>query len=143
MAGCINVWPGDSSSLGSEQAGIGFMSHLSILPTVFTRLDLLERALHDEGFMVLQQADLDQFGTTPVRVDLLASLDGCCPLGWSIQSDGTIDLHGDLQRISSQIGLAERLQRVTRRYALLDAFAKVSAPSMPPMQVSFNALPRV
>ena len=119
------------------------MSHLSILPTVFTRLDLLERALRDEGFSVTQNADLDDFGTSPVRVDLLASLEGCRPLGWLTKADGSIDLHGDLQRISAHTGLAERLQRLTRRYALLDAFDKASDTSMPPMQVSFNTPSRV
>ena len=119
------------------------MSHLSILPTVFTRLDLLERALCDEGFTVKREAELDDFGSVPINVDLLACIDGGRPLGWLTQPDGSIDMHGDLQRISTQIGLAERLQRVTRRYALLDAFARASDASMPPMQVSFSALSRV
>ena len=34
-------------------------------------------------------------------------------------------MHGDIQRISRQPGLEQRLQRVTRRYALLHAMDEV------------------
>ena len=34
-------------------------------------------------------------------------------------------MHGDIQRISRQPGLEQRLQRVTRRYALLHAIDQV------------------
>jgi hypothetical protein len=43
------------------------MSHLSILPTVFTRLDLLETALVLEGFDVIRQGVLPDFGRAPIR----------------------------------------------------------------------------
>ena len=47
------------------------------------------------------------------------------PLGWTQREDGTIVMHGDIQRISGQPGLEQRLQRVTRRYALLHAMDEV------------------
>ena len=47
------------------------------------------------------------------------------PLGWTRREDGTIVMHGDIQRISRQPGLEQRLQRVTRRYALLHAMDEV------------------
>ncbi len=50
------------------------MSHLSILPTVFTRLDLLEAALLDEGFQVSRQSELTVFDGAPCPVDLLFPL---------------------------------------------------------------------
>jgi hypothetical protein len=34
-------------------------------------------------------------------------------------------MHGDIQRISRQPGLEQRLQRLTRRYALLHAIDQV------------------
>ncbi len=47
------------------------------------------------------------------------------PLGWTQQEDGTIVMHGDIQWISRQPGLEQRLQRLTRRYALLHAMDQV------------------
>jgi hypothetical protein len=102
------------------------MSHLSILPTVYTRLDYLARALTQEGFKVQFGGYLDDVGSVPVPADLVASCGDCRPLGWSRQADGRICLCGDLQRISSHPGLEARLQRVARRYALLFAIDQIN-----------------
>ena len=64
------------------------MSHLSILPTVFTRLDLLETALGLEGFDVIRHGVLPDFGRAPRSVDLLALRDGSRPMGWCIDDQG-------------------------------------------------------
>ena len=58
-------------------------------------------------------------------VDVLAFQGSAMPLGWTQREDGTIVMHGDIQRISRQPGLEKRLQRVTRRYALLHAMDEV------------------
>jgi hypothetical protein len=105
------------------------MSHLSILPTVYTRLDYLARALTQEGFKVQFGGYLDDVGAVPVPADLVASCGDCRPLGWSRQADGCICLCGDLQRISSHPGLEARLQRVARRYALLFAIDQINIES--------------
>jgi hypothetical protein len=102
------------------------MSHLSILPTVYTRLDYLARSLTQEGFKVQFGGCLDDVGAAPVPVDLVAYCGDVRPLGWSRQSDGSICLWGDLQRISSHPGLEARLQRVARRYALLFAIEQIT-----------------
>ena len=101
------------------------MSHLSILPTVFTRLDWLEQSLRDEGFPVHRDASLPIFGARPQHVDLLAKLASSRPLAWLRRPDGAIEMCGDLQRISLQAGLNRRLQRVSRRYALLEAMDQI------------------
>jgi hypothetical protein len=105
------------------------MSHLSILPTVYTRLDYLARALAQEGFKVQFGGCLDDVGSAPVPADLVAYCGDCRPLGWSRQADGSICLCGDLQRISSHTGLEARLQRVARRYALLFAIDQITIES--------------
>ena len=89
------------------------MSHLSILPTVFTRMDLLEAALLEEGFLVSQQSDLEVFEAQPCRVDLLAQRPEHRPIGWRRSGSGAITMIGDLQRMSLQPGLGSRLQNVT------------------------------
>ena len=101
------------------------MSHLSILPTVFTDLERLVQALCDEGFTVKRSTKLKGFADDSHAVDVLASQGSAMPLGWNQREDGTIVMHGDIQRISRQPGLEQRLQRVTRRYALLHAIDQV------------------
>ena len=101
------------------------MSHLSILPTVFTDLERLVRALRDEGFSVERTTELQGFADDSHTVDVLAVHGDAMPLGWTQREDGTIVMHGDIQRISRQPGLEQRLQRVTRRYALLHAMNEV------------------
>ena len=116
------------------------MSHLSILPTVFTRLDLLEKSLRDEGFDVRVDALLNDVIGPARHVDLLAIWPDCRPIGWVTDSDGTVAMHGDLQRISQSGGLSHRLQRVSRRYALLQALDDVKQLSIPAAQVTVSAV---
>ena len=97
------------------------MSHLSILPTVYTRADLLEASLRKEGFKVVVGGLMSQFGRDPLLVDLLAGLDDSPSLGWIVGGDGVLTMVGDLQRIATHHALECRLQRVARRYALLTA----------------------
>ena len=111
------------------------MSHLSILPTVFTRLDLLETALGLEGFDVIRHGVLPDFDRPSRPVDLLALRDGSRPLGWTIDEQGVIRLHGDLQRMQ---GLTPRLQRITRRYALLSAMDSLRTFDVPTAEISIG-----
>ena len=106
------------------------MSHLSILPTVFTDLELLEQALCDEDFTVERKTELKSFADDSHAVDVHATHGADMSLGWTKRQDGTIVLHGDIQRISHQPGLEQRLQRVTRRYALLHAMEQVRLGAM-------------
>ena len=114
------------------------MSHLSILPTVFTRLDLLEQSLRDEGFEVSVNASLSDVIGPPRHVDLLAIWPDCRPIGWVNGSDGTVVMYGDLQRISQSGGLSHRLQRVSRRYALLQALDDVQHLSLSSGQITVS-----
>ena len=98
------------------------MSHLSILPTVYTRPDLLEASLRHEGFDVVIGAVMAPFIGKSHPVDLLASLADDSPsLGWIQGDDGVVTMVGDLQRLARHHGLEARLQRVARQYALLAA----------------------
>ena len=116
------------------------MSHLSILPTVFTRIDLLEAALLEEGFLVGQQSDLEVFDSQPCRVDLLAQRPEHRPIGWKRSGSGAITMIGDLQRMSLQPGLGSRLQNVTRRYALLEAMDQLESNGLQRAQVTVEPI---
>ena len=97
------------------------MSHLSILPTAYTRVDLLEASLRDEGFHVVVGGLMTRFGQRPLLVDLMAGLAHAPSLGWRLGPDGVLTMVGDLQRIAQHHGLERKLQRVARRYALRNA----------------------
>ena len=105
------------------------MSHLSILPTAYTRVDLLEASLRDEGFDVTVGGLMVRFGQSPLLVDLLACFGDAPSLGWSLDADGVLTMVGDLQRIARHHALERKLQAVARRYALraaLDAAQELS-----------------
>ena len=116
------------------------MSHLSILPTVFTRLDLLEAALIEEGFHVSQQTTLQAFDAEPRPVDLLAHGADGRPIGWTQGTSGVITMIGDLQRMSLQTGLPSRLQQLTRRYALLEAMDEPKSGDLQKVQVTVEPI---
>ncbi len=103
-------------------------------------MDLLAESLRQEGFMVQFEAQLETFAGQFQDVDLLAVQPAGRPLGWILNSDGSIVLHADLQRISLQPGLIERLQRVARRYSLLLAFDQVEQLGSSVAEFSVNPL---
>ena len=104
------------------------MSHLSILPTAYTRPDLLEKSLRHVGFDVVQSAVMAPFNGIACPVDLLAHLaDNAPSLGWTQGSDGVMTMVADLQRLARHQGLDARLQRVARQYALLTALESVDS----------------
>ena len=72
-----------------------------------------------------RSTELQGFADDSHAVDVLAFQGSAMPLGWTQREDGTIVMHGDIQRISRQPGLEQRLQQVTRRYALLHAMDEV------------------
>ncbi len=104
------------------------MSHLSILPTAYKRLDFLEKSLLHEGFDVVHGAVLAPFNGMAHPVDLLANLADDAPsIGWTQGSDGVMTMVADLQRLARHQGLDARLQRVARQYALLTALESVDS----------------
>lgn len=104
------------------------MSHLSILPTAYKRLDFLEKSLLHEGFDVVHGAVMAPFNGMAHPVDLLANLADDAPsIGWIQGSDGVMTMVADLQRLARHQGLDARLQRVARQYALLTALESVDS----------------
>ena len=94
------------------------MSHLSILPTLVTDLDLLEIALCNEGFKVFRGGVVSSFDSHQ-SVDLAAVHPSGLQLGWRhSDSQPHFDLVADLAAPDGS-GLTEStLRRVLRRYAM-------------------------
>ena len=95
-----------------------FMSHLSILPTLVTDLDLLEIALQAEGFRVQCGGIVSSFDRHQA-VDLAAYHPSGLQLGWRRTGDhDQLDLVADLSAPAGSGRTESALRRVLRRYAL-------------------------
>lgn len=102
------------------------MSHLSILPTVLRDADHLVASLESLGLQPIRGGSLCGFQESqPVEVRVEFA-DGQS-LGWSRQSDGSLSLVGDLQRLSRSRPLQRLLGRITRAYAARQALAEAAA----------------
>ena len=94
------------------------MSHLSILPTLVTDLDLLESALQAEGFRVQCGGIVSSFDHHQA-VDLAAYHPSGLQLGWRRTGDhDQLDLVADLSAPAGSGRTESALRRVLRRYAL-------------------------
>ncbi|WP_413746405.1 DUF1257 domain-containing protein [Synechococcus sp. MIT S9507] len=97
------------------------MSHLSILPTLVTDLDLLEIALRSEGFKVFRRGIVSSFDTHH-SVDLAAVHPSGLQLGWRQSDDQPhFDLVADLAAPEGSGQTESALRRVLRRYAMNQA----------------------
>jgi hypothetical protein len=103
------------------------MSHLSILPTVLRDADLLAASLTGLGFRPRWGGELQGFADDRQAVDLQVRLPDGQPLGWRRQSDGSLALVGDLQRLGQSGSLQRLIGRITRAYAARQALADAAA----------------
>ena len=99
------------------------MSHLSILPTVLRDADTLAASLRALGLEPSPGGLLEGFAAEREPVELQVRLTDGEVLGWARQSDGSLALVGDLQRLSRCRGLQALIGRITRAYAARRALA--------------------
>jgi len=97
------------------------MSHLSILPTVLRDADLVAACLESMGFRPQRGGQLTGFGGERRAVLVQLQLSDGVGLGWCRQTDGSLALVGDLQRLSRSRSLEPLLAKLTREYAARDA----------------------
>jgi hypothetical protein len=93
------------------------MSHLSILPTVLQDETLLALALEDLGLSPEPAQVLRGFGADRQPVSLRVQLAEGLQIGWSRQSDGSLALVGDLQRLARSTSVQQLIGQITRCYA--------------------------
>ena len=94
------------------------MSHLSILPTVVRDQEQLAAALSDLGFDPVVGGEISGFGGESIPVAIQVAVSPDQQIGWQRQSDGSLALVGDLQRLSRSEVLQTLIGALTRRYAL-------------------------
>jgi hypothetical protein len=93
------------------------MSHLSILPTVLRDAAGLTASLEHLGHRPTQGGELLGFAGERQSVELQVTLPEGTTIGWARQSDGSLALVGDLQRLSHCRSLQALLSQLTRGYA--------------------------
>jgi hypothetical protein len=104
------------------------MSHLSILPTVLRDETLLAAALQELTLPVLHGGSLPGFAGEAEAVLLQTELAGGLRIGWRRQSDGSLALVGDLQRLGRTQSPQQLIGRITRCYATLQALRSAAEP---------------
>jgi hypothetical protein len=93
------------------------MSHLSILPTVLCDAEGLTASLEHLGHHPIQGGELVGFAGERHSVAVQVTLPEGTSIGWARQSDGSLALVGDLQRLSRCRSLQLLLSQLTRGYA--------------------------
>jgi hypothetical protein len=97
------------------------MSHLTILPTVITDLELLEETLLAEHYLVQRPGLIKAFGEDIFTADLVATDRSGLQMGWRLDSDGSLSLMLDLGQTKDSAGHQTRLKTILRAYALRSA----------------------
>jgi hypothetical protein len=103
------------------------MSHLSILPTVLRDADTLSDCLKSLGLTPQHGGELHGFADERQAVLLQVHLADGVALGWARQTDGSLAVVGDLQRLSRSRSLQQLLGRITRAYAARQALREATA----------------
>ena len=97
------------------------MSHLTILPTVITDLELLEETLLAEHYLVQRPGLIKAFGEDIFTADLVATDRSGLQMGWRWDSDGSLSLMLDLGQTKDSAGHQTRLKTILRAYSLRSA----------------------
>ena len=97
------------------------MSHLTILPTVITDLELLEETLLAEHYLVQRPGLIKAFGEDIFTADLVATDRSGLQMGWRWDSDGSLSLMLDLGQTKDSAGHQTSLKTILRAYALRSA----------------------
>ena len=114
------------------------MSHLTILPTVLRDADRLEAVLLSQGLTPIRGGSLPSFPPERQPVELRVQLSDGLQLGWQRQSDGSLGLVCDLQRLSRGRKLELLLGGITRAYAARKALEQAAA-HLPTAQIQLSA----
>ena len=97
------------------------MSHLTILPTVITDLELLEETLLAEHYLVQRPGLIKAFGQDIYAAELVATDRSGLQMGWRWDADGSLALMLDLGQTRDSAGHKTHLKTILRAYALRSA----------------------
>ncbi len=108
------------------------MSHLTILPTVITDLELLEETLLAEHYLVQRPGLIKAFGQDIYPAELVATDSSGLQMGWRWDADGSLALMLDLGQTRNSAGHKSHLKTILRAYALRSALRSADGISLDP-----------
>ena len=108
------------------------MSHLTILPTVITDLELLEETLLAENYLVQRPGLIKAFGQDIYSAELVATNRSGLQMGWRRDDDGSLALMLDLGQTRNSAGHKTHLKTILRAYALRSALRSADGVSLDP-----------
>ena len=108
------------------------MSHLTILPTVITDLELLEETLLAEHYLVQRPGLIKAFGQDIYPAELVATDSRGLQMGWRWDADGSLALMLDLGQTRHSAGHKTHLKTILRAYALRSALRSADGVSLDP-----------
>ena len=108
------------------------MSHLTILPTVITDLELLEETLLGEHYIVQRPGLIKAFGQDIYPAELVATDSSGLQMGWRWDADGSLALMLDLGQTRNSAGHKTHLKTILRAYALRSALRSEDGVSLDP-----------
>ena len=108
------------------------MSHLTILPTVITDLELLEETLLAEHYLVQRPGLIKAFGQDVYQADLVATDSNGLQMAWRWDTDGSLELMLDLGQTKDSAGHKTHLKTILRAYALRSALRSAAAITFDP-----------
>ena len=108
------------------------MSHLTILPTVITDLELLEETLLAEHYFVQRPGLIKAFGQDIYPAELVATDSSGLQMGWRWDADGSLALMLDLGQTRNSAGHKTHLKTILRAYALRSALRSADGVSLDP-----------
>ena len=109
------------------------MSHLTILPTVITDLQLLEETLLSEGYFVQRPGLIKAFGQDIYPAELVATDASGLQMGWRWDSNGSLALMLDLGQTRDSAGYQAHLHKILRAYALRKALLAIEGLTFKPI----------
>ena len=108
------------------------MSHLTILPTVITDLELLEETLLAEHYLVQRPGLIKAFGQDIYPAELVATDSSGLQMGWRWDADGSLALMLDLGQTRNSAGHKTHLKTILRAYALRSALRSADGVRLDP-----------
>ena len=108
------------------------MSHLTILPTVITDLELLEETLLAENYLVQRPGLIKAFGQDIYSAELVATNRSGLQMGWRRDDDGSLALMLDLGQTNDAAGHQTHLKTILRAYALRSALRSADGATLTP-----------
>ena len=108
------------------------MSHLTILPTVITDLELLEETLLAENYLVQRPGLIKTFGQDIYSAELVATDCSGLQMGWKRDVDGSLVLMLDLGQTKDSKGHKTHLKTILRAYALRSALRSAEESNLSP-----------